>query len=137
MRKRWRWVVAWLAIGPVVALAAFVLWPRPTGVKWKQLDRIRRGMTLGEVEAIVGPPGNYQTGPSTLDLTFSDPTTQAHRRWGNPAVIWASDEAHALIEFDNSGRVSEWSFIATEKTSPSAGRDTLWRAKRLWRRLFH
>ncbi len=89
-------------------------------------------MTLGEVEAILGPPGDYQIGPSTLDLTFSDPTTQAHRRRDNPAVVWAS----ALIEFDNSGRVSEWSFIATEKASPSAGRDTLWRAKRLWRRWF-
>jgi hypothetical protein len=53
-----------------LAATAFVLRPRPIppGAIWENVERVEDGMTLTQVEAIIGPPGDYRTGPSSLDL---------------------------------------------------------------------
>ena len=60
MRRR-KLLVA-LAVGVVVAAAAVVLWPRPDRITQENCDRIEKGMSQAEVEAILGgPPGDYTT----------------------------------------------------------------------------
>jgi hypothetical protein len=43
----------------LLAAGAFVLWPRPERITRENFKRIREGMTQAEVEAILGPPGDY------------------------------------------------------------------------------
>ena len=61
MRRRKLIALAGLAV--LVAAGAFVLWPRPDRITRANYDRIRMGMSRAEVEAILGPPGDYTTGP--------------------------------------------------------------------------
>src|SRR3954452_22547582 len=54
--------------GIVVALAvAWVLWPRPVGITRENAARIKQGMTLSEVKAILGGPGRIEaTDPNVV-----------------------------------------------------------------------
>src|SRR5438132_10837818 len=48
----------------VVALIALLLPPRATSINWANAENIRNGMTVGEVEAILGGPArDDSTGP--------------------------------------------------------------------------
>jgi hypothetical protein len=66
MRRRTLLVVlAGLAV--VVAAGMVALWPKPSSlirVTEENLSRVRPGMTRAEVEAILGPPGDYRTHPT-------------------------------------------------------------------------
>jgi hypothetical protein len=49
-----------------IAVGAFVLWPRSQSrVTEESFSRVKKGMTFAEVEALLGPWGNYRTGPTT------------------------------------------------------------------------
>jgi hypothetical protein len=64
--RRWKLLAA-LGLAVVVAAGSF-LWLRPNPalrITRENCDRIRAGMTRAEVEAILGPPGDYTTGPTT------------------------------------------------------------------------
>ena len=50
------------AVG-LVAVGAFVMWPRMDRITRENFDRISKGMSRAEVEAILGPPGDYSGGP--------------------------------------------------------------------------
>jgi hypothetical protein len=63
MRRR-TLLVALAGLPVVVAAGAVVLWPRtPSRITLENCNRIREGMSRAEVEAILGPPGDYRTGP--------------------------------------------------------------------------
>ncbi len=137
MRKRWRWV-AGLGLMLVVLLMTGVLLssPVPASRGWTPQDflRIRPGMTLTEVEAILGaPPGTYQTvatrpDPSASDFDgsiFGTPTGIAN------TAIWSSDTALIYLGLDPTDRVQTGAFLAQR---PVSNPFTIvgWRAKRLW-----
>jgi hypothetical protein len=64
MRRR-KLLVALVGLAVVVAAGAVVLWPQaapPSRVTRENYDCIQEGMTRAEVEAILGPPGDYRTG---------------------------------------------------------------------------
>jgi hypothetical protein len=60
-RKQLLWLSIALAI--LVAVALFV-WSRDR-VSIEQYHRIKSGMSRADVEAILGQPGNYASGPTT------------------------------------------------------------------------
>jgi hypothetical protein len=79
--RRRKLLVALAGLAVVVAAVVVVLWPRPDRITQENYDRIRvgglwgedwathdnrapvkKGMTRTEVEAILGPPGDYRTG---------------------------------------------------------------------------
>jgi hypothetical protein len=61
-------VLAVLAALTVLALfGAFAMRPPPNQITWVTFGRIREGMSRAEVEAILGPPGNYATGTTAFD----------------------------------------------------------------------
>jgi hypothetical protein len=64
MRRR-KPLVALAGLAVVVAAGVVVLWPRtaPERITRENYDRIRNGMSRAEVEAILGPPRDYSTGP--------------------------------------------------------------------------
>jgi hypothetical protein len=55
-----------------VAVSAWLLWPR-TAITRENADKIRMGMTLAEVEAILGGPARDEsTGPLVVILAKDD-----------------------------------------------------------------
>jgi hypothetical protein len=146
MRRRTLFLVlAGLAV--VVAAGVVVLWPRPEPdrVTWayfvtlENCRRCGRGMTCKEVEAILGPPGDYSTGPTSDPIspfrqvrTFDDgmPWPQL------TPTEWKGDKAIVVVFFDATGNAIESQFAAVYKRDQHPLDNLLWRAKRQWRRWF-
>jgi hypothetical protein len=87
MRKhKWK-LIGMLTVGlMLLAVGGFVLWPRADRLARENYERVRRGMSRPEVEAILGPPGDYRTGPT----------------WVNSDRNWDLDQASAdrLVCYD-------------------------------------
>jgi outer membrane protein assembly factor BamE (lipoprotein component of BamABCDE complex) len=47
----------------LVVAGTFVLWPRANRITRENFDHIEKGMSRAQVESILGPPGDYRTGP--------------------------------------------------------------------------
>jgi hypothetical protein len=106
MRKRSLFIAL---AGLALLTAAFALVPqsRPNRITRENFDRIRLRMTLSEVEAIIGPPGDYMTGDTTTGPTdlvvegmnfgdlSGDEAEAFHRA---TATFWQSDDG--LIALD-------------------------------------
>jgi hypothetical protein len=54
----------------LVAVGTLGLWPRQDRIPHENFDRIRDGISLAEVEAILGPLGDYRTRPTTYQRHF-------------------------------------------------------------------
>jgi hypothetical protein len=140
MRRRTLLVV--LAGLAVVGAAGVVLWPRPrlriTRENLERIkegyDRIERGMTLSEVVDILGPPGDYRTGPSADFFVNVDPFGQRpdvleFRIWMSDTLfigVWVEDDGHILGVYEFLPSPSDQSHLD----------NFLWRLKRQWHRWF-
>ncbi len=137
-RRKLRWVVA---VGLVVlaGFVGFAAWPRPIRVTRENCGRVRQGMTRAEVEALLGPPGDYRTGPVDWDGGFVPlklaPITMPWETSDNDAR-WAGDSAYIAVRFDPDGRVGSWYVVRTSKAAQSPLGDLLWRLQRQWHRWF-
>jgi hypothetical protein len=84
-------------------------------------------MSRAEVEAILGPPGDYTTGPFDIDDTtvrriMEGPRAGAHS--------WFTDNCVLSIRFDDSNRV-EWRGFLRVRKRPQASLENLrWRLSR-------
>src|SRR4051794_12025520 len=107
MRRRRLRCGAALALAVLLAAGVFVLWPRADRITRENFDRIRGGMSREEVYAILGPPGDYRTGPvkyQHIDLVGYDLV------WTDDVIIrpdweWIGDLALVVVEFDQEGCV--------------------------------
>jgi hypothetical protein len=108
-----RWVYL-LGVGlALVALAlAFTDWALSLqpGVTEANAKRIRLGMTLQEVEALLGSP-NYLIPPVTFKVGTLIPRP--------PDGEWNSDCVRVVVLFDEDGRVEEVTWSPTGKALPS------------------
>jgi hypothetical protein len=86
-RRKLQWVVG-LVVVALVALAAFVLWPRPDPALQAAIEaratfgRLKPGMTMAEMTTILGPSGNY----SSTDTREYNPAIHYQR-----ATDWFGD----------------------------------------------
>src|ERR1700722_7606055 len=91
----------------VVAVGAFVLWPRKHRITRENYERIREGMSRAELEAILGPSGDYTTGPVLLNAGTRSVIDIGDD--GNPhdfpATEWRGDTASVWVAFSASGDV--------------------------------
>jgi hypothetical protein len=135
MRKR-TLLVAMAGLAVVVTVGAVVLWPRADRVTRANYERIQIGMTRADVEAILGPPGDYTTGPLTdpngieLLLSLLPPASGVESPW------WAADYGTVGVWFDEGGRVVMKNYEPYSKAPQGVGANLLWRAKRQWHRWF-
>jgi hypothetical protein len=146
---RRRKLVAVLGSAVLVAVGAFVLWPRPDRITRENCGRIELGMSLAQVEIIAGAPGDYQTGPTAelpLRLEFREMRLleaewQAiwfDRKWGSDEgrqFTWQGDVGELWVVVGEEG-VRGMDFTTTQMARQSPLENLLWRAKRLWRRWF-
>jgi len=137
---RRRRLLATLA-GLLVALVALAMVLAPRSVDASRVTRencrrIRSGMTRAEVEAILGPAGDYRTGETEHDA--SEPLDLQDFGEDNPSVrieLWQGDAGAMIVGFDASGRAANGWFSANRR-SDDAIRNFRWRLKRQWHRWF-
>jgi hypothetical protein len=91
----------------LVAVVGFTLWPRPWPTA-ENFARLRLRMTQAEVEAIVGPSGDFSSRPNKYlrrDRWWQD----LHRAPENTKVCeWSTDVGEAAVFFDAEGRVVDF-----------------------------
>jgi hypothetical protein len=66
-----------VALAVAFAAGAFVVWPRPEQVTRENRNRVQEGMSLTEVEAILGSTGDFRTGPTRPRMDISPPPAHA------------------------------------------------------------
>ncbi len=149
MRK---WILLAAFVASIVMLAstgAYVLWPQPDRITKANYERIEEGMTRAEVEALLGPPGNYQTGPMNLQdpqvfglfpmgippdfcdawETSPDPDERLIRGW------WQGNEGCIMVVCTPKVVLHKLFINGTRKEQGLLD-NFLWRAKRRWQKLF-
>jgi hypothetical protein len=118
MTKRRLLLIALFAT--VMLLSVWALWPR-TAITREDAARIREGMTLGEVEAILGGPARDESSgaPIADDDDAFDPKAlpvpprqqrMAEMRFhiGDGILEWRSDLVVVSVVLDSDGRVSHY-----------------------------
>jgi hypothetical protein len=135
MRRR-KLLVALAGLAVVVAAGVVVLWPEPPLIRVTEenLNRVRPGMTRTEVEAILGPPGDYRT----------HPTDSFPPRGPNPvssgvsftSLQWQSDTIDVQICVAPNGDMQWMKAMSAQPTNLGPLDRLRWRAKRQWHRWF-
>jgi hypothetical protein len=98
-------VVLLVLLGTMLLL----IFPQESRVTKAAFDRIEEGMTLAEVEAVLGgPEGDYRTRPTGLVL---DPYGGGLMMYQGTLREWWGDEAYILVGFDAGGRVELRRFV--------------------------
>jgi hypothetical protein len=138
--RRLRWGLVIMALVLAVTAVAVVLWPEmPSRITRENYDRIRVGMRRSEVEAILGPPGDYRTGENEPDDSL--PKGQTWTLFGrhphrSQRLMWNTDTACAEMDTDEAGLVLGGVFVAVRRKDDSAIGRAVWQAKRQWHRWF-
>jgi hypothetical protein len=137
MRKRK--LVAVLAGLAVVAVAGVVvLWRPPQGdrITFENFARIEEGMSQEEVEAILGPPGDYRTGPVRSDVSPKGVDWGLFNPFLKSRARWNGDTAEITVQFHRRKGAVFACCDGVSRAEQSALDNLLWRAKRQWHRWF-
>ncbi len=138
--------------GTLFAVISWLAGSTPTRVTRNNYDRIYEGMTRTEVQAILGPPGDYRTGlgetesdggprfngPAEPDPEGEWPTTSIPSEWPHKHftwLFWIGDTLEASVLLDTSQRV--YSITSCNRRMTQIPSDAfLWRVKRQWQKWF-
>jgi hypothetical protein len=97
--RRRRLLIALACLVLVLVCAAWLLWPQRAAITRANGARIENGMTLAQVEAILGgPPRDESTGVLDPDLKMGGGDIVARE--------WRSDEVIIHVIFDRDGLVN-------------------------------
>jgi len=104
--------VALVALG----VAGWLLLPR-TAITRENAAKIQEGMTLAEVEAILGGPARDDTtGPTTGNAPWGTAQIIGHiPRWVS-TKDWDSDSVSIVVRFDSDQRVTDYLAYHTRRT---------------------
>jgi hypothetical protein len=119
---------------------ALVFWPRPdvsraTAANW---GRIHDGMTINEVEEILGPPGDFRTNKTEKDEndfteSICEMLSSLERDSARSYEFWRTGTGNGYVAFFKDQAV-HWSYLQAKD-------DTAWKrfvrkVTRQWRRWF-
>jgi hypothetical protein len=150
MRRR-KLLVVLAGLAVVIAAGVVVVWPKASRVPTENCDRIERGMNRQEVEAILGPPGDYRSGPTQHSLMHATWTEEGQSMpisflyldgidpptiHGEAPHAWLGDHGDADVYFDSAGLVTGRTFWSAQPKPLGAFDKLVWRAKRQWHRWF-
>jgi outer membrane protein assembly factor BamE (lipoprotein component of BamABCDE complex) len=96
----------------VLGVSAWATWPRPSAITPENAARIEKGMTLAEVEGILGGPAR--------DETPEDERRHLVIQSVRPDLEWNSDLVSVWIHLDADGRVRECHAIPVPPQGPLA-----------------
>jgi hypothetical protein len=146
VRRRKLLVVLASAIATLLAASIFVMEVRRPQVSPENCRRITANMTHSEVEAMLGPPGDYTTGPVedvgtspeiAEPLQISPDLSERKVSWqSDRTVYWHGDNGIIQVSFDPTGHASYKCFVSATKLEQSLLGNLLWRVNRQWRKLF-
>jgi hypothetical protein len=126
-------LVAVAVLAVLVAAGASVLWPRPDRITRENFNRIREGMTWAEVEAILGPPGEYRTKPLVV---FEVGSLEDFCELRETLLRWSDDTNCLNVIFDPTGHVRRASDDVAFWFRPDPLELLLWRIERQSRKWF-
>jgi hypothetical protein len=113
MTRRRMLLFGLLATVTGIGLGAWMLSPRPPSTITRvSAAKITEGMTLAEVEAILGgPERDDTTGPVVSDFVGPDGMDQYEERLAqfrsvHSPRVWSSDHVWVLVQIDADGRVA-------------------------------
>jgi hypothetical protein len=141
MKRKRLLVVLFALVALAVAGAVTVLWPWPRVTK-ESYERIKLGMTRGEVEAILGvPPGDYTGGPTRSSRLKSEMEIAHDLSWsgGSPETWgewWKGDAADVMVRFSPSGLAVWKMYRQREREEQTTSENIQWRLRRLVLRWF-
>ncbi len=129
-----RLLVPVLAVSILVLLAVAakpILLPAGNARLTKEnFERIKGEMTPAEVEAILGPPGDYRTGPTRLGGRHIRWIFSAFTSWSG--LEWKGDEGEIRVWVDRAGEVASGDFDSMQPTQVGLFDLLRWRWNR-WR----
>jgi hypothetical protein len=143
--RRWK-LLAVVGLAVLVGVGAFVLWPRPDQpdrITRANYERLRQGMSRAEVEAILGPPGDFRSGPTakvhtetgTLRmLVIAEKIIEDSKTCQRQA--WVTDKMEVYALYSQSGFALATLCYSLDRQEQGPLDNLLWRAKRQWRRWF-
>jgi hypothetical protein len=94
-----------LGVLGLLAMAVFCAWPPPHhAITQTNFEKLRKGMTQGQVEAILeAPPGDYTTRPPALVARPVCDMVLPGQHGGEP-IVWQADSLQVYIWFDGEDR---------------------------------
>jgi hypothetical protein len=98
-------VAAVVSVALLLGVAAWQVFYLPTNPRITEANfqRIKAGMRREEVEAILGSPGDYRTGP--VSYLYPPPSVPGSQRQLTPPLKWWGDEAQIIVWIDHAGVV--------------------------------
>jgi hypothetical protein len=127
-----RYLILFLAVASLVALSVWLAWPH-SSITRENAARIHEGMTLEEVEFVLGSPERDETsGPTAADEkalrvpdNLDEPLSRKLRleqaektgkfahdyRFASGGRRWRSDEVRIVVLFDPAGCVTSCSWM--------------------------
>jgi hypothetical protein len=133
MRRR-KLLVALAGLALVVAAGVVVLWPRPERVTRENWARIQIGMGRAEVEAVLGPDGDFKTRDCTrrhVCATISDTAIAT-----DEMQQWDTDTARIAVRYSKGGTVASAMYSVNRLPETGPVETLLSRARYLWHRWF-
>jgi hypothetical protein len=139
--RRWKLLVTLVGLAVIVAAGVVVLWPRPSRITRENFGRLKPGMTRADVEAILGPAGDYQTGETEIDRSIRPIINYSPRVLESSAEDtlfweWRSDTTVLLLGFDTEGRLAGGRQIPTKRITDNPFVNLWWQAKCQWWKWF-
>ena len=139
---RWVLALAVLVVAVLIVALPVVLASQPkqpskiTLESWDEiLERMRaKGITRSEVEAILGPAGDYRTRQS--DNPFHDGIDPVTGNFHSHNTCWVCDTFLIAIVLDDTGHAINISMDDIRPSDAGTFDNLLWRAKRQWHRWF-
>ncbi len=126
-----RKLAQWLLV--TVSAVALVLWfARPSSLTRQQFNRIKVGMSRAQVEAILGPPGDYRSAESESDGSPRQPGDRFGDFGGGGSESWDTDTGIASVEFDSSQNVCGGHFWSTKRSRDDLAYNVAWRFIHRW-----
>jgi hypothetical protein len=137
MRRR-KLLVMLAGMAVVATAGAVAPWSQPDRITRENFARLNTGMSRAEVEAILGPPGDYTTSPlgDMGEAIDHDAETGERDAPGVDGLVWVADAGIIEINFDRAGQACRTVFAPLTPPKQSRLDNLLWRARRQWRRWF-
>jgi hypothetical protein len=144
--KRWKLLVVLIGLVILVAVGTLAGWPLEGAITREKYARIRHGMARAEVVALLGPPGDYSTGPLMMDGNFGVgenvppipivSLTDVNSFSGSLYMEWLDDTGNISITLEPDGQVWGKGFTPLTRAKQTRFANLAWRIRRQWHRWF-